>query len=91
VIPEAITQLTNLATLDLSSNRIREIPESLEILPNLEKLDLRWNPLPISPEILELTHFDDEPDSVENLFNYCRQLRSGKVRPLNEAKLLLIG
>lgn len=32
-----------------------------------------------------------DPGSVAEIFNYLRQLRSGEVRPLNEAKLLLVG
>ncbi|BBD58750.1 small GTP-binding protein domain-containing protein [Nostoc sp. HK-01] len=87
-IPEAIANLTNLTTLDLSDNQITEIPEAIKSLPKLEKLDLRRNPLPISPEILGSS---DEVGSVEDIFNYLRLLRSGEVRPLNEAKLLLIG
>ncbi len=74
--------------LNLSSNKITEIPEALESLPKLETLDLRGNPLPISPEILGSF---DRVGSVEDIFNYLRLLRSGEVRPLNEAKLLLIG
>ncbi|OUL32253.1 leucine-rich repeat domain-containing protein [Nostoc sp. 106C] len=87
-IPEAIAKLTNLRLLDLCNNKITEIPEALESLPKLEKLDLRGNPLPISPEILGSS---DDVGSVEEIFNYLRLLRSGEVRPLNEAKLLLIG
>ncbi|MBW4425249.1 MAG: leucine-rich repeat domain-containing protein [Nostoc desertorum CM1-VF14] len=87
-VPEAIANLTNLTKLDLSNNEITEIPEALENLPKLEALDLRGNPLPISPEILGSP---DDIGSVEDIFNYLRLLRSGEVRPLNEAKLLLIG
>ncbi|MEH2090084.1 COR domain-containing protein, partial [Nostoc sp.] len=87
-IPEAIAKLTNLTLLDLTDNEITEIPEAIESLPKLETLDLRGNPLPISPEILGSS---DDVGSVENIFNYLRLLRSGEVRPLNEAKLLLIG
>nr|WP_242039802.1 COR domain-containing protein [Anabaena sphaerica] len=88
-IPEAIANLTNLTHLYLNDNQITEIPEAIESLPKLEKLDLRGNRLPISPEILG-SSFDDA-GSVEDIFNYLRLLRSGEVRPLNEAKLLLIG
>ncbi|MBD2123254.1 COR domain-containing protein [Trichocoleus sp. FACHB-262] len=90
-VPEAIGQLTNLTELRLWGNQITEIPNWLEELPNLNKLDLRQNPLPISPEILGPPDLSREPGSVEAIFNYCQQLRSGEVRPLNEAKLLLIG
>ncbi|MEH2096112.1 COR domain-containing protein, partial [Nostoc sp.] len=87
-IPEAIANLTNLTELNLFDNQITQIPEAIESLPKLKKLDLRGNPLPISPEILGSF---DEVGSVEDIFNYLRLLRSGEVRPLNEAKLLLIG
>ena len=33
----------------------------------------------------------EEPGPVAGIFNYCRQLRSGDVKPLNEAKLILVG
>ena len=87
-IPKTIAKLTNLTWFDLSDNQITEIPEAIESLPKLEKLDLRENPLPISPEILGSS---DDVGSVEEIFNYLRLLRSGEVRPINEAKLLLIG
>ncbi|WP_413199639.1 COR domain-containing protein [Nostoc piscinale] len=87
-IPEALAQLTNLTQLHLRNNKITEIPKELESLPKLEELDLRGNPLPISPEILGSF---DKVGSVEEIFNYLRLLRSGEVRPLNEAKILLVG
>ncbi|MEH2165442.1 MAG: COR domain-containing protein, partial [Nostoc sp.] len=87
-IPEAIAKLTNLTQLHLSYNQITQIPEAIESLPKLEKLDLWGNPLPISPEILGSSN---DVGSVKKIFNYLQLLRSGEVRPLNEAKLLLIG
>ncbi|MEG4233102.1 leucine-rich repeat domain-containing protein [Microcoleus sp. Pol11C3] len=90
-IPEVIAQLSNLTELDLSNNQIEKIPECLETLPKLEKLDLRRNPLPISPEILGPTQQYKDPGTPAAIFNYLRQLRSGEVLPLNEAKVLLVG
>ncbi|MBP5975210.1 leucine-rich repeat domain-containing protein [Brasilonema sp. CT11] len=87
-IPEALAKLTNLRELILNNNQITQIPEAIESLPKLEKLDLRGNPLPISPEILGSSN---NVGSVKKIFNYLQLLRSGEVRPLNEAKLLLIG
>ena len=85
VIPEAIGQLSNLTQLNLSNNQITVIPECLETLPKLKQLGLRHNPLPISPEVLGNRV---EPAAI---FNYLQKLRSGEVRPLNEAKVLLVG
>ncbi len=87
-IPEALANLTNLRELHLKGNQITQIPEAIESLPKLEKLDLRGNPLPISPEILGAF---ENVGSVKDIFNYLRLLRSAEVRPLHEAKLLLIG
>ncbi|WP_293338100.1 leucine-rich repeat domain-containing protein [Microcoleus sp. CAWBG58] len=87
-IPEAIASLSNLTEVDLRSNQIEKIPECLETLPKLEKLDLCGNPLPISPEVLGN---NKNPGTPAAIFNYLRQLRSGKVLPLNEAKVLLVG
>ena len=90
-IPEDLGQLSNLKQLNLSNNQIEKIPEGLETLPKLEKLDLRRNPLPISPEVLGPANLYEAPGTAAAIFNYLRQLRSGEVRPLNEAKVLLVG
>ncbi len=90
-IPDSLAQLQSLQQLDLRANQITAIPESLESISQLEKLDLRGNPLPISPEILGPPELYEDPGSTEGIFNYLRQLRSGDVKPLNEAKLLLVG
>jgi internalin A len=90
-IPDSLAQLQSLQQLVLSNDQITAIPESLESLPQLKKLDLRRNPLPISPEILGPPELHKGPGPVEEIFNYLRLLRSGDVRPLNEAKLLLVG
>ncbi|MEG4581125.1 leucine-rich repeat domain-containing protein [Microcoleus sp. MON1_C5] len=90
-IPEVIGKLSNLTRLDLRNNQIEKIPECLETLPKLETLDLRCNPLPIFPEILGPTQQYKDPGTPAAIFNYLRQLRSGEVLPLNEAKVLLVG
>ncbi|PSB53575.1 hypothetical protein C7B67_02475 [filamentous cyanobacterium Phorm 6] len=90
-LPEAICQLSNLAQLDLINNQIEKIPECLETLSKLETLDLRCNRLPISPEVLGPPKRNEAPGTPAAIFNYLRQLRSGEVLPLNEAKVLLVG
>jgi internalin A len=90
-IPEAIAQLSNLTQLSVSNNQIETIPECLETLPQLKYLDLRRNPLPVSPEVLGPANQNEEPGTPAAIFNYLRQLRSGEVRPLNEAKVHLVG
>ncbi len=98
-ISSSISNLSQLEFLGLDSNKIEEFFVSRNDLPKLKYLDLRSNPLPISPEILgSLRDYDSETisdneelGSVEEIFNYWKQLQSGEVRPLNEAKLLLVG
>ena len=83
-IPDGISKLNNLNLLSLAFNKITQIPEVIESLPKLKLLELLGNPLPISPEI-------HRTGLAKDIFNYLRQLRSGEVRPLNEAKLILVG
>ncbi|NER78030.1 MAG: GTP-binding protein [Leptolyngbya sp. SIO1D8] len=90
-IPDALVQCSSLRSLNLRDNQITTIPEALGTLPQLQHLDLRRNPLPISPEILGPPELHEPPGKVSAIFNYLRQLHSGKVKPLNEAKLLLVG
>jgi internalin A len=91
VIPDEIGQCLALQSLNLVGNEISEFPASLENLSRLKQLDLRRNPLPISPEILGSAALHQSPGSVVGIFNYLRQLWGGEVKPLNEAKLLLVG
>ncbi|MBD1810989.1 leucine-rich repeat domain-containing protein [Microcoleus vaginatus DQ-U2] len=90
-LPDGICQLSNLTQLDLINNQIEKIPECLETLSKLEILDLRCNRLPISPEVLGPLKRNEAPGTPAAIFNYLRQLRSGEVLPLNEAKVLLVG
>jgi internalin A len=90
-IPDAIAQLQNLTILDFSSNQIIEIPDAIQKLTKFKKLDLRGNPLAIPPEILGPLDLTEYPAPVAKIFNYLRQLRQNSVRPLHEAKVLLVG
>ena len=79
-----IAQLQNLTTLYLDNNQIVEIPDGIEKLTKLQTLNLQGNPLPIPPEVLET-------QNSQEILNYLRQLRQNSVRPLHEAKVLLVG
>src|ERR1035437_9858670 len=95
-IPDSLTRLSQLRTLDLSDNRITAIPDSLAALENLTHLFLHGNPsLGIPPEVLGPTYFEftqqGKPQKPpKELLAYYFAHRSG-AKPLNEAKLILVG
>lgn len=84
-LPATIGQLANLTTLYLGDNPLIGLPPEIGQLTNLARLNLRYTPLPIPPEILEKTN---EPASI---INYYLQHQTGERKPLNEAKVLLVG
>ncbi len=84
-IPEVIGNLRNLTSLYLSENQITRIPEATTKLTNLKKLDLRYNPLPIPVEILE------DYRNPAAILSYWQKLKQGERKPLNEAKVILVG
>jgi internalin A len=84
-LPPEIGQLTNLTQLDLSYSRLKFLSPEIVQLIKLTALDLRGNQLPIPPEILEKTK---EPATI---INYYMQLQVGQKKPLNEAKMLVVG
>lgn len=71
--------------LDLTKKGLTKLPPEIGKLTNLTKLDLSDNPLPIPPEILE------KPDEPATIINYHLQHQTGRKRPFNEAKMLLVG
>ena len=82
-VPLEIAQLTNLTHLYLDHNQLTAVPPELAQLTNLQELDLRGNPhLPVPPEIVRQWR---EPQAI--LDYLCEQ----QTRPLNEAKLILVG
>jgi internalin A len=90
-IPDCVKELTQLEKLNLANNKITHCPAWLRDLPNLKTLDLRRNSLPISPEVLGPANLSEDPGSIEAIFNYLEKFDSGEVKPLDEAKLLLVG
>ena len=91
-LPEVIGQLTQLKDLDLGENQLTELPESLRDLTSLEKLFLHGNDaLGLPAEVLG-SYWGEESQTAEpaRILEYYFRVR-GDRRPLNEAKLILVG
>jgi len=84
-LPDEFGQLTNLTTLDLNSNQLTRLPADFGQFSKLIELDLRGNLLPIPPEVLE-RYYDPA-----NILNFYTEYLAGQKKPLNEAKLLIVG
>lgn len=94
VIPASVAHLVNLRVLDLSDNRLNAVPDSLARLTRLQELYLHGNDnLAIPKEILGRT-WDEVADGAKpkpprQIFAYLAE--AAESRPLNEAKLILVG
>lgn len=95
-LPASIGRLPSLKSLDLSTNRLMTLPASLKQLRELEQLFLHDNPeLRLPPELLGPGYMDvllkglipASPDLILDFYFRTRVAR----RPLNEAKLILVG
>jgi internalin A len=94
-LPAEFGRLANLTEIDLTQNPLTSLPESLRDLENLERLFLHDNPaLQLSPSILG----PDPRKSGERRFAPAKSIldfhfgrQSGKTRPLNEVKLVVLG
>ena len=95
-LPEAIGQLTQLQWLYLSHNRLTGLPDCLRPLKTLSELYLHDNPaLGLPPEILgptwdEVCQQRVNPAEPAQILDYYFRTRQAH-RPLNEAKLILVG
>jgi internalin A len=95
-LPESIGQLTQLQRLYLDNNQLTSLPESLRHLRSLERLYLHENnALGLPAEVLGPTWQDAarkqvRPPSPDDILEYYFRVR-GEKRPLNEAKVILLG
>jgi internalin A len=95
-LPKSLCKLSRLHNLSLSNNQLRALPESLAALPRLTQLFLHGNPgLGVPDEILGPTWTDvygekKQPKPPKEILDYLFSKLAG-ARPLNEAKLILVG
>lgn len=96
VLPERLGGLKQLRMLALFDNQLTALPESLRQLPVLEELYLHGNDaLGLPGEILGVEWRDsigqkEKVTNARDILDYYFRTRGGK-RPLNEAKLILLG
>jgi internalin A len=93
VLPESIGNLTQLQGLVLGNNKLTKLPASLLNLTQLKRLYLHENDgLDIPAEVLGPPfHANAVPAKPAEIFEYYFRTRGSERRPLNEAKLILVG
>ena len=93
---EALGQLSQLQELDLANNQLTAVPETFQRLTSLQELYLHGNEaLGLPMEVLGPTRQDvlrkqAQPAKPSDILEYYFRVRGGR-RPLNEAKLILVG
>lgn len=97
-LPQNLTQCLNLSMLDLAENQLAMLPGNLRELKKLKVLFLHGNAsLGIPPEKLGPSSWSAvvsgkvTPHSSDEILNYYYTTYSLSKRPLNEAKLILVG
>ena len=95
-LPKSLANLNQLKELDLSDNRLAELPEFLKDMSSLKALYLHGNlELGLPEEVLGPRWQDVRAGKVNatnpaEILQYYFRVRSSR-RPLNEAKLILVG
>ncbi len=98
MLPESIGQLEGLQSLNLDYNQLTVLPEALRTLDSLRELYLHGNDLlglprevlGASPGDVHSARSDVKPTNPKDILAYYF-LMVQKPRPLNEAKLILVG
>lgn len=93
-LPESINRITELNRLYLDGNQLTGLPESLRNLNSLERLYLHGNNvLDLPVEVLGVRWQEPEKGAANpaDILDYYFRVRGGGRRPLNEAKLILLG
>jgi internalin A len=91
-LPDAFAELNNLSVVDVSANKLKQLPRWLLDLSQLRALYLHGNAaLELPPEILGPASMEANPAKPRDILEYYFRLESGGKRPLNEAKLILLG
>ncbi len=92
-LPEFISNLTKLQWLLLENNYLTKLPEFLLKLTKLERLYLHGNEaLGLPAEVLGAEFgSSDTIAKPSEILGYYFRTRGGRRRPLNEAKLILVG
>ncbi|HSK71229.1 MAG TPA: COR domain-containing protein, partial [Pyrinomonadaceae bacterium] len=89
IFNKEFARLERLKVLFLMNNKLTVFDKEFIRLQNLKWLDLRENPLPFPTEILRDTK---NPRKILNfIFEYYEAEEKGKLKPLNEAKLVVVG
>jgi internalin A len=95
-VPEAIGQLAQLKRLNLAGNQLTALPEAMRHLRGLTELYLHGNEaLGLPAEVLgsqwgSVVLSKAQPAKPSDILDYYFRIRASR-RPLNEAKLILVG
>lgn len=94
-LPEHIAQLSQLRKLALDHNQMTTLPKALRKLKLLEELYLHGNEaLGLPVEVLGPTYYESSSlarAKATAILDYYFRARGDEKRPLNEAKLILVG
>ena len=99
-LPVELGQLAKLTVLSLMANRLVALPESFSGLENLESLHLHDNPaLQLLPSVLGADPRKTDPRAIQaprfaaakSILDFYFARQTGKTRPLNEVRLILVG